>query len=169
MTSGEYRKSYRDKKTKFDLIHMIQMLYYVDDVEETIRGFYENYLKQNGCLLIIIASDNWNKFNKTFYQQPVYLNNLVTAEDIVEILHRRHIDCTTFKLPSQVEIDECLKKSKIGSVILDMITECEDFMNSAPADLFDDVMTYMKTDGSVANNGNVMFKNDLQAIVIRKY
>ncbi|TDH00936.1 hypothetical protein EPR50_G00174990 [Perca flavescens] len=59
MHSEDYEGQVKEKgdmKT-FDFIHMIQMIYYVDNLADTIK-FYHSLLKNNGRLMIIIGADN---------------------------------------------------------------------------------------------------------------
>ncbi|XP_037542045.1 histamine N-methyltransferase A [Nematolebias whitei] len=55
--SEEYEKQVKAKGDvkKFDFIHMIQMIYYVDNLSETIK-FFHSLLKNNGRLMIIVES-----------------------------------------------------------------------------------------------------------------
>ncbi|XP_031137583.2 histamine N-methyltransferase-like [Sander lucioperca] len=57
MHSEDYERQVKEKgdmKT-FDFIHMIQMIYYVDNLADTIK-FYHSLLKNNGRLMIIIEA-----------------------------------------------------------------------------------------------------------------
>ncbi|XP_075286611.1 histamine N-methyltransferase A isoform X1 [Opisthocomus hoazin] len=57
LTSSEYKQQVKEKGThkKFDFIHMIQMLYRVEDIPSTIK-FFHSCLDHHGKLLIIILS-----------------------------------------------------------------------------------------------------------------
>ncbi|NXU60646.1 HNMTL methyltransferase, partial [Horornis vulcanius] len=57
LTSLEYEQQVKEKGThkKFDFIHMIQMLYRVEDIPNTIK-FFHSCLDHHGKLLIIILS-----------------------------------------------------------------------------------------------------------------
>ncbi|XP_063198149.1 carnosine N-methyltransferase 2 isoform X2 [Chroicocephalus ridibundus] len=57
LTSSEYEQQVKEKGThkKFDFIHMIQMLYRVEDIHNTIK-FFHSCLDHHGKLLIIILS-----------------------------------------------------------------------------------------------------------------
>ncbi|KAJ0069997.1 hypothetical protein NL108_000235, partial [Boleophthalmus pectinirostris] len=57
MPSEDYVKQVKatEHVKKFDFIHMIQMIYYVDDLASTIE-FYHGLLKENGRLMIIVET-----------------------------------------------------------------------------------------------------------------
>ncbi|XP_034741963.1 histamine N-methyltransferase-like [Etheostoma cragini] len=58
MHSEDYERQVKEKghlKT-FDFIHMIQMIYFVDNLASTIK-FYHSLLKNNGRLMIIVEAD----------------------------------------------------------------------------------------------------------------
>ncbi|XP_072435807.1 histamine N-methyltransferase isoform X2 [Chiloscyllium punctatum] len=59
MTSGEYemQNKKRNESKKFDFIHMIEMLYYVESLHDTIKYFH-SLLETNGKLLIVQTAVN---------------------------------------------------------------------------------------------------------------
>ncbi|KAG2459068.1 HNMT methyltransferase, partial [Polypterus senegalus] len=146
MTASEY-KDKLDKETearKFDFIHMIQMLYYVEDPDEVIKYFH-GLLAQNGKLLIIIVSDYIMKTLDTFG------------------LKYQHFD-----IPSTFNITECFgANNEIGDLMLDFLTEIVNFRATAPPDLRDHVLALLRhPDCTLEKDGKFLFNNTLTAIIV---
>ncbi|XP_032045940.1 carnosine N-methyltransferase 2-like [Aythya fuligula] len=64
LTCSEYEQQVKEKciNKKFDFIHMIQMLYHVEDTPNTIK-FFHSCLDHQGKLLIIILSGCYSVIN----------------------------------------------------------------------------------------------------------
>ncbi|XP_077997080.1 histamine N-methyltransferase B-like [Glandiceps talaboti] len=171
-TAEEYMAS--TEQSQFDLVHMIQMLYYVDNTENTILQFYYKYLKTNGIMVLLQVSSNggweniWREFGDRLLQSDGC--TYTTGKNIQDILERNKIKYKTTILPSYFYINQCFKEnSKIGSLLLDFITEVDDFTNTAPDDLRCELVEYLKTSNcSYQDDDNIVFKNDLQVFIITK-
>ncbi|OCT61034.1 histamine N-methyltransferase B isoform X1 [Xenopus laevis] len=172
-TSSEFEHRVTEDKqmTKYDFIHMIQMLYYVKDVPGTLK-FFKSCLAPNGKLLIILVSGNsgWAPLWKK-YGQRLPLNDLclyVTAGDIAEMLSSMGARFQSHELQSDMDITKCfIEGDKNGELLLDFLTETCDFRKNAPAELRDQIICDLKSPRcSTTKDGKVIFNNNLSVIVV---
>uniref|UniRef100_A0A667Z2W4 Histamine N-methyltransferase n=1 Tax=Myripristis murdjan TaxID=586833 RepID=A0A667Z2W4_9TELE len=138
MTASEFEEQWKEKKTtkKADFVHMIQMLYYVKDPGATI-SFFQSLLNKSGKLLIILVSGEggWAKLWKAYKDQLCIsdISQCVTAGDIRGFLDAKRLSYRSFQLPSQMDITECFTKGdEKGELLLDFLTEVQDFSKTAP-------------------------------------
>ncbi|XP_053554234.1 histamine N-methyltransferase A [Bombina bombina] len=172
-TSCEYERelSVMKEQKKFDFIHMIQMLYYVKDIPVTL-SFARSCLAPNGKLMIILVSGSsgWSYLWKK-YGQCLPLNDLclyITAGDITGMLHSMGAQYQTFELQSDMDITECfIEGNRNGELLLDFLTETNDFKNTAPYDLRHQIINDLQTPQcSAKKDGRVIFNNNLSVIVV---
>ncbi|XP_070570430.1 histamine N-methyltransferase-like [Ptychodera flava] len=110
-----------------------------------------------------------NRTSQTFRMLPVYRHTFASAEDVIEILKRLGFSYSVTKIPSLLMIQDGLEKTRSGKLVLDTIRECGGFLETASDELIDKTLDFLRSErASVTRDGQLMFKNDLQAIVIRK-
>ncbi|XP_029703634.1 histamine N-methyltransferase-like isoform X1 [Takifugu rubripes] len=173
MTATEFEEHWRASETtkEADFIHMIQMLYYVNDPEATVR-FFQSLLSVNGKLLVILVSgkSGWGKLWQTYKNQLCHtdISQCVTTGDIQSFLDSEGVRYQSFELPSQMDITECFSQGdEKGELLLDFLTEVLDFSKTAPPELRAGVLELLRhPDCSVETNGRVMFNNNLGVIVL---
>nr|XP_057937132.1 histamine N-methyltransferase-like isoform X2 [Doryrhamphus excisus]XP_057937133.1 histamine N-methyltransferase-like isoform X2 [Doryrhamphus excisus]XP_057937134.1 histamine N-methyltransferase-like isoform X2 [Doryrhamphus excisus] len=173
MTSAEFEEQWKSKQTtkKADFIHMIQMLYYVKDVDATIR-FFQSLLDKNGKLLIILVSgeSGWGKLWKTFSPQLCMceISQCVTTADVKSFLESEKLKYKSYALPSQMDITECFTEGdEKGELLLDFLTETNRFSRTASPQLKADVLKLLRDPCcSVESNGRVIFNNTLEVIIV---
>uniref|UniRef100_A0A8B9V536 HNMTL methyltransferase n=1 Tax=Anas zonorhyncha TaxID=75864 RepID=A0A8B9V536_9AVES len=97
LTSSEYEQQVKEKciNKKFDFIHMIQMLYRVEDIPNTIK-FFHSCLDHQGKLLIIILTDLsshsaslWKKYRHCLPSTDS--GHYITSDGITAVLRRLSI------------------------------------------------------------------------------
>ncbi|XP_073401663.1 histamine N-methyltransferase isoform X1 [Dendrobates tinctorius] len=172
-TSSEFELQVKKEKSerKYDLIHMIQMLYYVKDVPATLR-FFRRLLAPNGKLLIILVSgkSGWSTLWKK-YRSRLPLNDLclyITAGDIAEMLSSDGAKYQSYELPSDMDITECfIDGDRNGDLLLDFLTETCEFNKNAPSALREEIIQDLKSPGcSTVKDGKTIFNNNLNALVV---
>ncbi|XP_043929603.1 histamine N-methyltransferase-like, partial [Protopterus annectens] len=179
MNCAEYENQEKQKieSEKFDFIHMIQMLYYVQDIEATIK-FFHSLLKQNGKLLIIILADSsgWNLLWKEYGSQlfSSKFQSLTSASascsDIEEVLKRLGLRYQVFDIPSEWDITEIfIEDSENGNILLDSLTDITNFRLTAPPDLKAGVLNKLQQpECSSERDGKIIFNTSVSAIVVDK-
>ncbi|KAJ6665428.1 hypothetical protein lerEdw1_003268 [Lerista edwardsae] len=173
LTSMEYEKLVKEQnlQKKYDFIHLIQMLYRVEDITNTIK-FFHSYLDCYAKLLIIILSGEsgwasiWKKYRDCL--PPTDCGHYVTAEDIKIVLEGMGVKYQVYEFPSVWDITECfIDGDAIGGQMLDFLTGTKDFMNIAPLDLKQRLRhALVQPECSTKKDGRIIFRNDLSMIVV---
>ncbi|XP_029461261.1 histamine N-methyltransferase [Rhinatrema bivittatum] len=172
-TSSDYENDLNEKNESkiFDFIHLIQMLYYVDDIPATLKYFI-SCLAPNGRLLIILVSgkSGWAPLWKA-YGNRFRVNNLclyVTSSDIKDLLDEARAKYTYYDLPSEMDITECfVEGSETGLLLLDFLTEILNFSETAPLEIKADVMEMLKqSECSEQKDGKTIFNNTLGVFIV---
>ncbi|XP_051480176.1 histamine N-methyltransferase-like isoform X1 [Apus apus] len=169
-TAYEY-ESRMKKCKKWDLIHMIQMLYYVEDILATIRYFH-SLLEAEAKLLIIHSSGTsgwetlWKKYGSSFPRDALCV--YVSSADIKRILDSAGLKYQLHDLPSHLDITSCfIEGNKDGELLLDFLTATCEFSKTAPPELKHRVIEELrKPECSEEKDGKVLFSNNLSLIVI---
>ncbi|XP_066492142.1 carnosine N-methyltransferase 2-like [Tiliqua scincoides] len=173
LTSMEYEKLMKEQnlQKKYDFIHLIQMLYHVEDITSTIK-FFHSYLDCYAKLLIIILSGDsgwasiWKKYGDCL--PPTDCGHYVTADDIKPVLEGMGVQYQVYDFPSVWDITECfVDGDTIGGQTLDFLTGTKDFMNTAPLDLKQRLRHALsQPECSIKKDGRIIFRNNLSMIVV---
>ncbi|KAM5279584.1 histamine N-methyltransferase [Ctenodactylus gundi] len=172
-TSTEYQNRMMEKKElqKWDFIHMIQMLYYVEDIPATLK-FFHSLLATNAKILIILVSGNsawkhlWKKYGSRLPQNDLCL--YVTSSDLTQMLDSLGIKYTCYDLLSTMDITDCfVDGNENGDLLWDFLTETRNFTMTAPPDLKAEIMKDLQEpEFSFKKEGKVLFNNSLSFIVV---
>ncbi|XP_066497250.1 histamine N-methyltransferase-like [Hoplias malabaricus] len=170
VTSAEYEKQVQTKDDKFDLIHMIQMLYYVDDPSATL-SFFHSRLKKNGKMLIIheAANSGWEKMWKTFKTELCTntLSDYLSAGDIKKLLEALGLRFEELELRNYLDISECfVEGSRDGAMLLDFMTDRESFHSSFSPEVQAGILQLLKNECSIIEGGRVKFNCSLSALLV---
>ncbi|KAM5180768.1 histamine N-methyltransferase A-like [Mantella aurantiaca] len=173
MTSTEFEVQVKKEKqdTKYDFIHMIQMLYYVKDVPATL-SFFTSLLSTEGKLLIILISGNsvwptlWKKYESHLLQNDMSM--FITAGEVADMLSSMGAKYQSFDLQSELDISECfVEGDRNGELLLDFVTQTCEFKRNAPAKLREEMMETLKSPGcSFLRDGKIFYKNHVCVIVV---
>ncbi|NWW72171.1 HNMTL methyltransferase, partial [Climacteris rufus] len=172
LTSLEYEQQVKEKGThkKFDFIHMIQMLYRVEDIPNTIK-FFHSCLDQHGKLLIIILSDSsgwaslWKKHRDCL--PATDSGHYITSSGITDVLRRLGVEHRVYEFPSGWDITECFVEGDAeGGRMMDFLTGTRNFLGTAPAALRRRLQEALcQPECSSTRDGRVIFSNNLSMIV----
>ncbi|NXA13267.1 HNMTL methyltransferase, partial [Sapayoa aenigma] len=173
LTSSEYEDQVKAKGThkKFDFIHMIQMLYRVEDISNTIK-FFHSCLNLHGKLLIIILSDSsgwaslWKKYRDCLPSTDS--GHYITSSGITEVLKRLGVEYHVYEFPSGWDITECfIEGDAVGSLMMDFLTGTKNFLGTAPAALRQRLQEALcQPECSSTKDGRIIFSNNLSMIVV---
>ncbi|XP_029967936.1 histamine N-methyltransferase A-like [Salarias fasciatus] len=172
MHSEDYAKQEKLKpdRKKFDFIHMIQMIYYVDDLDETIK-FYHSLLKENGRLMIIIeiANGGWEILWRT-YKKELCVNAIKdyrSAGDVIAALERQGLKYEEHLIPNRFDITGCFDPSNInGQRMLSFMTETHNFSQSFTPEIRAGILDLLRNKSSTLEDGKVLFNSNLSCIVV---
>ncbi|XP_072541464.1 histamine N-methyltransferase-like [Salminus brasiliensis] len=171
VTCAEYEKQVRSKEAvKFDLIHMIQMLYYVDDPAATLK-FFHGLLKEKGKLLIIheAANSGWEILWKTFKKDLCTntLSDYLSAGDIKVQLDALGLRYEELVVRNTLDITDCFTEgNKDGQMLLDFMTDREDFHSSFSIEVRTSMLELLKNECSTTTDGRVLFNCSLSALLV---
>ncbi|XP_077436830.1 histamine N-methyltransferase A-like [Vanacampus margaritifer] len=169
MPSEDYRKQVKDVK-KYDFIHMIQMIYYVDNLTETIK-FYHSCLNKNGRLMITVVKmgDGWDLLWRTFSEQlcnesiPVYRS----SGDVLASVKTLGLQYEEHSIPNTFDITECFDpNSETGQLLLRFITSNDDFAQSFTPEIRADMLNFLRTKCSTEKDGKVYFNSFVSCIFV---
>ncbi|KAK3568680.1 hypothetical protein QTP86_012871 [Hemibagrus guttatus] len=166
MTAIEFESDWKQRNTdrKLDFIHMIQMLYYVNDPEATV-SFFRSLLHKNGKLLVILVSGDsgWGGLWRR-YRDQVH-SRCVTTADIKSFLDAKGIHYESHVFASSMDITECFTaEDEKGELMLDFLTEVLEFTKNAYPELNSGVLELLKQpECSREVDGRVMFNNNMDA------
>ncbi|XP_077869136.1 histamine N-methyltransferase-like [Saccoglossus kowalevskii] len=175
LTPDEYKGTYEHGihcDSKFHVVHLIQSIYYVRDLENTILFHYMHALKPGGLLLMSVNSgDNararlLEKFSSGRFSRR--------ASDVTEILDKHNIRYTRINIPVTANITEVFDEdSELGKVLLDYLSSAIKFRERAPGHLLDAALFHFKTPESCfqrrgERKTEILVKMGFDLIVIRK-
>ncbi|NXE62210.1 HNMTL methyltransferase, partial [Calcarius ornatus] len=173
LTSLEYEQQVKERGThkKFDFIHMIQMLYRVEDIPSTIK-FFHSCLDHHGKLLIIILSDSsgwaslWKKHRDCL--PATDSGHYITCSGITEVLQSLGVQHRVYELPSGWDITECFADGDaVGGRMMDFLTGTKNFLGTAPPALRRRLQAALRQpECSSTRDGQVIFSNNLSMIVV---
>uniref|UniRef100_A0A3P9LZZ2 Histamine N-methyltransferase n=1 Tax=Oryzias latipes TaxID=8090 RepID=A0A3P9LZZ2_ORYLA len=162
MSSEEYEKLVKTKGDvkKFDFIHMIQMIYYVESLEKTLK-FYHSLLKNNGRLMIIVE--------KTYRKELCggSLSEYRSSSEVVTCLKSLGLNFEEHLVPNTFDITECLdSKSVPGDRLLSFMTATDRFRESFTPEIRAGILELLRNKCSTEKEGKVFFNSNLSCILV---
>ncbi|XP_034549786.1 histamine N-methyltransferase-like [Notolabrus celidotus] len=172
MGSEDYEKQVKAKgdMKKFDFIHMIQMIYYVDNLSNTIK-FYHSLLKSNGRLMIIVeaADGGWDKLWKT-YKKDLCVHAITeyrSSGEVIACLKNQGLKYEEHVIPNTFDITECFDpSSQTGTRLLNFMTARDQFYTSFTPEIRAGILDLLRNKCSIEKDGRVFFNSNLSCILI---
>ncbi|XP_054828532.1 carnosine N-methyltransferase 2-like [Eublepharis macularius] len=173
LTSMEYEKQAKEWniEKKYDFIHLIQMLYRVEDIASTIKFFHSCLDCYAKLLIIILSGDSgwasiWKKYRHCL--PPTDSGHYITADDVKVVLEEMGVKYEVYDFPSVWDITECfIDGNTTGGHTLDFLTGTKDFMNTAPLSLKQQLRQALgQPECSTRKDGRIIFRNNLSMIVV---
>ncbi|XP_034430021.1 histamine N-methyltransferase A-like [Hippoglossus hippoglossus] len=172
MHSEDYEKQVKAKGDvkKFDFIHMIQMLYYVDSVADTIK-FYHNLLKNNGTLMIVIetAHGGWDTLWKTFKKELCVdaITEYRSSAEVISCLKSQGLKYDEHIIHNTFDITECYDpNSTTGARMLNFMTQTKNFHQSFSQEVRAGILDLLRNKCSTVKDGRVMFNSNTSCILV---
>ncbi|KAM6955426.1 histamine N-methyltransferase A-like [Lycodopsis pacificus] len=173
MSSENYETQVKAKgdMKKFDFIQMIQMLYYVDNLADTIT-FYHSLLKNNGRIMIIngAANSGWDILWKTYAKDlavDVIKDNLCSSAEVIACLKSLGLKYEEHDQPNSFDITECLNPSnQTGQHVLNFLTMKDNFYESFTPEIRAGILDLLRNKCSTEKDGRVMFNNNMSCILV---
>ncbi|XP_003726977.1 histamine N-methyltransferase [Strongylocentrotus purpuratus] len=146
---------------KFHLIHAVHVLYYAADLKQTLKRLHD-MLEDGGLLFIIIVSrectiikvhENMNEIVTDL--RPV----LLTDEMIGATLDSQNMPYSGEQVTRYIKGTSVFKEgSQDGDHLLDFLTHSKDFRKTAPDNLRESVLKYLRDpECSMEKDGEILF------------
>ncbi|AWP12761.1 putative histamine N-methyltransferase A-like [Scophthalmus maximus] len=172
MHSGDYEKQVEAKGDvkKFDFIHMIQMLYYVENLTDTIK-FYHNLLKSNGRLMIIIEAANagWDTLWKTYKKELCVdaITEYCSSGEVVASVKSLGLKYEEHTIHNTFDITECFDPSSAtGECMLSFMTAKDHFYQSFTPEIRAGVLDLLRNKCCADKGGRLFFDSSLSCILV---
>lgn len=172
MKSEEYETQVKAKgdMKKFDFIHMIQMIYYVEDLAGTIK-FFHSLLKSNGRLMIIIEAANggWDILWKTYEKELCtdVITNYRSSAEVVACVKSLGLKYEEHVIPNSFDVSECFNpSSRSGARLLNFMTAQDNFQQSFSPEVRAGILDLLKNKCSAKKDGKILFNSSLVGILI---
>ncbi|XP_078117694.1 histamine N-methyltransferase-like [Sander vitreus] len=172
MHSEDYERQVKEKgdmKT-FDFIHMIQMIYFVDNLADTIK-FYHSLLKKNGRLMIIVEADNsgWDVLWKTYTKELCVgaITECRSSGEVIACLKSQGLKYEEHVIPNTFDITECFNpSSQTGQCLLNFFTVKDNFYQSFTPEIRAGMLDLLRNKCSTEKDGRVFFNNNVSCILV---
>lgn len=164
----EYKEESTAETTKFDVIHFIHSIYYVD-LEETLKHCIENELNDKGCLFFIVQdADITNRVYKKQRFPDSKSPQVKTAEKMFEIAKKYSWKYEVYAQEFFIDVSEvCDPESTEGNLLLDFLTHTKNFRDTADKRLVEETLTLIE-DISTVKDGKRIGEGNEQLFVIYK-
>uniref|UniRef100_A0A1A7WAV2 Histamine N-methyltransferase n=1 Tax=Iconisemion striatum TaxID=60296 RepID=A0A1A7WAV2_9TELE len=171
-SSEDYEKQVKAKGElkKFDFIHMIQMIYYVANLADTVK-FIHGLLKPNGRLMIIVeaANSGWDILWKT-YAKELCVGSIAeyrSSGEVVASLKNQGFKYEEHSIPNSFDITECFDpSSKPGEHLLSFMTGTDSFSRSFSPEVRAGILDLLRTKCSTEKDGKILFNSNLSCILV---
>ncbi|XP_068594135.1 histamine N-methyltransferase A-like [Cebidichthys violaceus] len=155
---------------KFDFIHMVQMIYYVDNLADTIT-FYQSLLKNNGRLMIIVEAANsggdilWKTYKKELTVDAV--TDYRSSAEIIACLKSLGLKYEEHATPNTFDITECFNpSSQTGKSLLNFMTAKNNFYESFTPEIRAGILDLLRNKCSTEKDGRVIFNSNSSCILV---
>uniref|UniRef100_A0A3Q3W6C3 Histamine N-methyltransferase n=1 Tax=Mola mola TaxID=94237 RepID=A0A3Q3W6C3_MOLML len=172
MNSEDYVKQVQAKGNvkKFDLIHMIQMIYYVDNLTNTIK-FYHSLLKDGGRLMIIVEANNggWDTLWKTYKKELCVdaITEYRSSAEVIASLKSLGLKYEEHVITNSFDVTECFNpSSQTGEHLLNFMTARDHFYESFTPDIRVGMLDLLRNKCSVEKDGKVLFNSNLSCLLV---
>ena len=168
-TFQDYKKmkcSHQQELVKFDLVHFIHSIYYVD-VEEALLHCFEKELNDTGILLFIVQGQDlmdWVKLK----QNTHWAEKEKAIEKIIKIASDNGWKHDVYTEEYSIDVTEVFdEKSTEGNLLLDFLTHTEHFREKADKKLVEETLELIK-DLTILKDGKRLGEKKELLIIISK-
>ncbi|XP_072169626.1 LOW QUALITY PROTEIN: histamine N-methyltransferase A-like [Diadema setosum] len=156
---------------KYHFISAIHSVYYVDDLNDTIRYLHE-CLEDGGMLFIVVISDTsgtWRFWKR--YPRFQNKNQYMCTQGLRDVLTANAIPFTVVSQTFHLDITSCFDpESEEGNLIVDFLSQVCNLRESVTQEVHQEVLDYL---GSAEcserkDDGTVLFNSDWDAIIVQK-
>lgn len=169
----EYSQHTEKEPVKFDVVHFIHSIYFVD-MEEALCHCFEKELGENGVFVCIVSGQDL--MNLVIAKQPTNRygledgasENLQKAEQLVEIAKSKGWKHEVYIKEYSIDVTEVFDpKSTEGNLLLDFLTYTVNFRETAEKQLVEETLAMVR-DHTVLKDGKRLGKKKDSLIALYK-
>ena len=166
----EYQKSMK-KPVKFDIVHFIHSIYYVD-VEQTLRYCFEKELSDKGHFVCMVACRDliyWiaSKQRKHWHGEKAS-ETLEIGEKLIQIARENGWKHEVYTQEYTIDVTEVFDpESTEGNLLLDFMTHSINFRETADKQLVEETLALIK-DLTIVKDGKRLGEKKESLVVIYK-
>mgnify|MGYP000143913595 FL=1 len=169
----EYSQHTEKEPVKFDLVHFIHSIYYVD-MEEALCHCFEKELGENGVFVCIVSG--LDLINLVLAKQPTNgygqkdgaIENLEKAGQLVEIAKSKGWKYEVYMNEYSIDVTEVFDpKSTEGNLLLDFLTHTINFRETAEKQVVEETLAVVR-DHTVFKDGKRLGKKKDWLIALYK-
>ncbi|XP_078376030.1 histamine N-methyltransferase A-like [Oculina patagonica] len=147
-TFEEYKGS-QVKATKFEMVHFIQSIYYVD-IEQALTHCFEKELGDKGIFACIVEGQDLiycvtMKQSMQWQGEDTDSESFVTADKIIKIANDKGWKHEIYSHEYPIDVTEVFdEKSTEGNLLLDFLTHTVNFRETADKQLVEETLALIK-------------------------
>ena len=150
-TFQEYKESQQRQEdtVKFDMVHFIHSIYYVD-IKEALMHCFEKELSERGVLVCLIAGHDliyWVTLrqNSQWHGREKDSEKYETAEEIINIAKSNGWKYEIYSQEYAIDVTDVFdEKSNEGNLLLDFLTHTVNFRETADQQLVEETLALIK-------------------------
>ncbi|XP_071944599.1 uncharacterized protein [Antedon mediterranea] len=162
----------RNTTRQFHFIHCIHVLYYVDNPVEVIKHAFDSLLEGGVLLIIQGAVSHGIAHIRNTLGDKMYGNtrrHVPNGKDIEEIIQGLGFNYKADVVDAKLDITECFdSNSDKGNLLLDFITNVDNFYERASPDLKNALYGVLDSDFCFEKDGKTYIKIDCSVIIVTK-
>ncbi|XP_068670342.1 histamine N-methyltransferase-like [Montipora foliosa] len=161
-TFQEYSQ-YNDKEPiKFDLVHFIHSIYYVD-MEKALCHCFEKELVEKGVFVCIVSGRYWHG------QEDGTSENLEKAEKLVEIAKSKAWKHEVYTREYSIDVTDVFDPKSIeGNLLLDFLTHMVNFRETAEKQLVEGTLSLIRDHTTLKSGKRLGKKKDSLIAIYRQ-
>ncbi|XP_033117911.1 histamine N-methyltransferase B-like isoform X2 [Anneissia japonica] len=148
LTVEQFRHETSDQSKKYNLIMAVQILYYVDNVEEVLK-YLTSLLEDGGILFVIMVAENscFSRIAQKFPQLESEIQHAISSRHIEQMLTANQNEFKTYEIETKIDSTGCLDgDSEQGDHLIDFITQVAYLKKQASESLYNEIIEFIKSD-----------------------
>ena len=166
----EHRPENGEERTKFDVIHLMHSIYFLD-IEESLIHCMENELSANGSLFIMVEGPDlsfWVQYKERFsdrHAKPGDSFKTVEVEKIFKIIEEAGWRYDVHNLEYEIDVTDVFDaESTEGNLLLDFLTHIKNFRDTADEQVVEEKLALIKDLSTVKDERN--FGNKMESFFL---
>lgn len=170
-TFQEYKERQQRKEVsvKFDMVHFIHSIYYVD-IEQTLIYCFEKELREKGVFVCIVEELDFTTMimQIQWYRKDSESKKNATTEKMIKIAQDNGWKHEIYTQKYLIDVTDVFdEKSTEGNLLLDFFTHTVNFRETADQQKVEETLALIK-DNTIVKDGKLVGEKDESLILIYK-